>query len=154
MNVRIVTVGRAKPAGVQDLCDEFLRRIRRWSSVTWQALPETGYRPGQEAMALAREGDRILGAIGGDAFVVVLTPKGELIDSPELARRIAVWRERAKEMVFVVGGSLGVDERVIRRADWQWSLSPLTFPHALAQLLLAEQIYRGLSILAHHPYHK
>jgi 23S rRNA (pseudouridine1915-N3)-methyltransferase len=85
---------------------------------------------------------------------VVLDERGKSCSSVEFAKRIARWREEGDDVSFVIGGADGVARTLRERAHWLWSLSPLTLPHGLVRILLAEQIYRAASILGNHPYHR
>lgn len=87
-------------------------------------------------------------------FVVVLDVEGEQVDSMALARRIEDRLELGQAPTFVIGSSLGLSDDVKHRADWRWSLSPLTFSHDLALVMVAEQLYRAYTIAHGHPYHK
>jgi 23S rRNA (pseudouridine1915-N3)-methyltransferase len=85
---------------------------------------------------------------------VALDERGAALGTMDLVRRIERWRQAGRDVAFVVGGADGLPESVRRSADLAWSLSPLTLPHGLARVLLAEQLYRAVSILHNHPYHR
>ena len=103
----------------------------------------------------AKEGDRILKHLRDNATVVALAIEGKQLTSEQLAAHIAQWGLHAVSHVqFVIGGSLGLDPRVLTRADMLLSFSKMTFPHQLMRVILLEQVYRGFKINAHEPYHK
>lgn len=108
---------------------------------------------GTEA-ARRREGDRILRALPASPWIVALDERGEPWTTSALAQRLSGWLQGAREVALLVGGSEGLDPRCLERAEERWSLSPLTLPHALVRVIVAEQLYRGFSILSHHPYHR
>lgn len=136
------------------LAEEYLKRLKAGMPVAWEAVSEEPFKKGDESRALGKEAARLLDRIAADDFVVILDVQGQSLDSAALADRLEAWRRSAKNIVFVVGGSLGLDETVRARAQWRWSLSPLTFPHGLAHVLVSEQLYRAWTIVQGHPYHK
>jgi len=103
---------------------------------------------------LDAEGKRILAALPADCITVALDERGTLLSTMDLARRVARWREAARDVAFIVGGADGLAESVKKAAHLVWSLSPLTLPHGLARVALAEQLYRVDTILHNHPYHR
>jgi len=151
---RLITVGRPRDPRLAGLVEEYLKRMQPSVGLHWIVVPEEPFRKGGESHAREREQQRLLDRISAQDYVVLLDVVGDMVDSQELAKRLDHWRTSAKPWALVVGGSLGVGERVRARAQWRWSLSPLTLPHALAHLLVVEQIYRASTILAGHPYHK
>ncbi len=104
--------------------------------------------------ALLREARALLAAIGERDQVVLLDAGGRSWDSPSLARQLQGWREQARDVTLLIGGAAGVHASVSQRADLRWSLSPLTFPHMLVRVMVAEQLYRAWSLLNGHPYHR
>ena len=101
-----------------------------------------------------KEGDIILDWIGKEDYLVVLDERGKQLSSEGLANFIqARANTRTKQLVFLIGGAFGIDDAVIKRADFTWSLSPLVFPHQLVRLILAEQVYRACTILKNEKYH-
>ena len=106
-------------------------------------------------MIKAKEGDRILTAIKEDMYVIALAIEGKQLSSTELADKIDKLGISGKSSIaFVIGGSLGLDKRVLKRADYKLSFSPMTFPHQLMRVILLEQVYRSYRIIAGEPYHK
>ncbi len=151
----LLTVGTPSERAIAKAVGEYVHRLQPpfWE-LTWTVVGEVGYRRGQQEMARRQEGERILAKIPPRAFAVLLDVLGQEWTTEELLVEVGRWRGFGRPLVFVVGGSLGVDDAVKQRADVSWSLSRLTLPHALAQLLVAEQLYRIAMIEAHHPYHK
>lgn len=151
----LLTVGSPSDAHVRAALTNYLERMRPpfWE-LEWQTVKAVPYQRGEEARAKLKEGERLLARIGPPARMVLLDVAGTQWDTDEFLTSIRQWRDSGKPLIFVIGGSLGVDDRVRARADERWSLSRLTFPHGLAQLLVAEQLYRVATMDQGHPYHK
>jgi 23S rRNA (pseudouridine1915-N3)-methyltransferase len=109
---------------------------------------------GASERLLEREALRIEAALPKGAMRVVLDETGKAVSTRQLAQRMMQWREQGRDVVFVIGGADGAAARLKTAADWLWSLSPLTLPHGLVRVILAEQLYRAVSILGNHPYHR
>ncbi|WP_338055036.1 23S rRNA (pseudouridine(1915)-N(3))-methyltransferase RlmH [Sulfobacillus harzensis] len=150
---RLLTVGRPRDQRLAGLVAEYVKRLSPLG-LTWQTVAEVPFKRGQESISQIREGERLLARIGARDFVVLLDVKGEQVDSPGLAQHLERWRKLSRPITVVVGGSAGVSDAVQTRADWRWSLTPLTLPHGLAQVVVAEQLYRAWTIGQGHPYHK
>ncbi len=101
-----------------------------------------------------READAFRACLPRDAFVVCLDGEGEALSSEALAASLGRWEAAARPLAFLVGGAEGLDGSLLRTAEARLSLGPQTWPHMLARVMLAEQLYRGRSILAGHPYHR
>ena len=147
--IAIVAVGKLPADGPEArLVAGYLRRLP-WP-VRVVEVRESADRPDRRR----REGEALLAAIPDGATVVALDSGGTMPSSPSFAQRLALWRDRARELAFVIGGADGLDPAVLERADARLSLGPMTWPHALARVLVAEQLWRGASLLAGHPYHR
>ena len=106
-------------------------------------------------MIKAKEGERLLSCIKDDMYVIALAIDGKMLDSVELSEKIANLGISGKsDIAFVIGGSLGLDDKVLQRADYKLSFSKMTFPHQLMRVILLEQIYRSFRIMKNEPYHK
>jgi 23S rRNA (pseudouridine1915-N3)-methyltransferase len=149
----VIAIGHRMPAWVDSGFAEYAGRMPREARVELAAL-KAAPRGGPVKRILDAEGERILSALPADCVKVVLDERGNLVRTMELARRIARWRETGRDVAFIVGGADGLAESVKSSADFVWSLSPLTLPHGLARVVLAEQLYRAHSILHNHPYHR
>jgi 23S rRNA (pseudouridine1915-N3)-methyltransferase len=106
------------------------------------------------ARLVAQEGARIIAAIPKGDYVVALTERGKLWNTREFSSQLQGWQQSGQNISLLVGGPDGLAAAVLEKADQQWSLSPLTWPHPLVRVMLAEQIYRAWSLLSHHPYHR
>jgi 23S rRNA (pseudouridine1915-N3)-methyltransferase len=149
----VVAVGHRMPAWVDAGFTEYAARMPREARIDLVALKAPS-RAGPVPRALEQERDRITAALPAGCVKVVLDERGTLVSTAELAKRMARWRESGRDIAFIIGGADGQHESVKRAADFVWSLSPLTLPHGLARVLLAEQLYRAHSILHNHPYHR
>jgi 23S rRNA (pseudouridine1915-N3)-methyltransferase len=153
MKFLLFAVGHRMPAWVDAGFAEYAGRMPREARVKLTAL-KPAPRGGVVSRALDAEGSSILAALPRDCIKVVLDERGTLIDTAALARRIGHWQQDGRDVAFVIGGADGLAESVKKSADLVWSLSPLTLPHGLARVLLAEQLYRAVSLLHNHPYHR
>lgn len=106
------------------------------------------------ARAMHDEGERVLAALPKNAWVVALDGRGKPYTSEQLAERLAAWRQQGRDLAFLIGGPEGHATDVWARADERWAFGPMTLPHMLVRLLVAEQLYRACSILGNHPYHR
>ena len=159
MNIDIVCVGKVKERYLRDAIDEYRKRLSRFAKVDVievadEKTPEHASDT-LNAQIKEKEGERILKHLRDGAFVVALAIEGDQLTSEQLAARIAQWGlHGVSHLQFVIGGSLGLDPRVLRRANMPLSFSKMTFPHQLMRVILLEQIYRAFKINAHEPSHK
>ncbi len=159
MNITILCVGKLKEAFYKDAVSEYGKRLSRYASFR---ITEVEDEKTDEAASVketvlikAREGERLLKQIPEKAYVIALAIEGKAYDSVELAGRLEMLMNTGRsDLVFVIGGSLGLSEQVMQRADEKWSFSRLTFPHQLMRVILSEQLYRSFRIIHHEPYHK
>jgi 23S rRNA (pseudouridine1915-N3)-methyltransferase len=149
LRISIVAVGRARDGPERALYETYVGRLP-WAVRLVEVEPKGRY-PAAELKR--REAELLLKAAPEAALVVALDEKGRTVDSAAFAARLSRWRERT-ELAFLIGGADGLDESVRARADFMLSLGPMTWPHMLVRVLLAEQLWRGHSILMGHPYHR
>jgi 23S rRNA (pseudouridine1915-N3)-methyltransferase len=149
----VAAIGHRMPAWVDAAFAEYAGRMPRDARIELAAL-KPAPRGGDPGRALEAEGQRLLAALPKGCYRVALDERGVSFDTLELARRIARWRNAGRDVAFVIGGADGLAESVKKSTDLAWSLSPLTLPHGLARVLLVEQLYRAVSILHNHPYHR
>lgn len=159
IRLEIFAVGNLKEPWMRAGCEEYLKRMGLWSRACVTEIEEARLpkspSPAQIAGALEKEGQHILEKLPKNSRVVALCIEGKLMSSQELAASIARWAEQGTgEAAFIIGGSYGLSEAVKKRADLRLSMSPMTFPHQLARLMLCEQLYRAMSILGGAKYHK
>jgi 23S rRNA (pseudouridine1915-N3)-methyltransferase len=147
----ILAVGRLR-SYYRDACDDYLRRLRRYARVEEHEVRETaGAGPG---VGRRRDDAALLERAPEGATLVALAREGSAWTSRELAGKLERWRDAARPLVLVIGGSHGLGPAVLERAAARWSLGPLTLPHELARVVVVEQMYRGFTILGREPYHK
>ena len=158
MSMTVLAVGRLREKPFREMADEYLKRLSRFGKVREievADLPEGSGSPAEEARIREREGEELLSRIRPGDHVVALTIGGRKFDSPGISRRLGELRLSGESsLVFVIGGSLGLGENLLRRADEEWSMSDMTFPHQLARVMLLEQLYRAEKIAAGERYHK
>jgi 23S rRNA (pseudouridine1915-N3)-methyltransferase len=157
MNVLVLAVGKLKEDWQKAACREYLKRLTRYGNyevveVSDQPEPERAS-AAQVAQVLEKEGRELLRRIRPDDRVVALCIDGKAPDSVGLARMLEGWAD-GRRLVLVIGGSLGLSDEVLARAEARLSFSNLTFPHPLMRVILLEQLYRSARILVGQRYHK
>lgn len=159
MKITIIAVGKIKEKFYQDAAAEYSKRLGRYCrleiiQVADEKTPD-GASEALEAQIKEKEGERILSNIKDGSFVIALAIEGTMLDSEGLAEKIEKWGVSGiSQLVFVIGGSLGLSKAVLSRADYKLSFSKMTFPHQLMRVILLEQIYRSYRIIQGEPYHK
>ena len=159
MSMTVIAVGKMKEKPYRAMADEYLKRLSRFGKmeeIELNDLPEpVNSSPAIEKQIKDKEGEMILAKIRPGDYVIAMTIPGKQWDSPGLSEHIDTLMERGNSsIVFVIGGSLGLSDEVVRRAQLKLSFSPMTFPHQLARIMLLEQTYRALKIAAGERYHK
>ena len=155
MRVRLIAVGTRPPAWVSQGYEEYARRLGSKLKLTLVQIEPGRRRAGQDPRpAIEAEGRKILAAVHPGEFVVALDEHGRQLATRAFADWLTARMHSGQDLAFLVGGPDGFAPEVRARANLLLSLSPLTLPHALVRVVLAEQLYRALSILAHHPYHR
>lgn len=159
MKITLVTVGKIKEKFYSEAVLEYQKRLSRYCKldiiqVADEKTPDQASEA-EERMIKEKEGERILSQIKDGAYVVALAIEGRMLDSVELAEKIdKLGIGGVSQIVFVIGGSLGLADSVMKRADDKLSFSKMTFPHQLMRVILLEQIYRSYRIICKQPYHK
>ena len=159
MQIRVIAVGKIKEKFLQDGIAEYEKRLRPYVKLQVVELADEK-RPQQaspaiELASMEKEGERILAATPEGSFVIALDVNGKSWSSGDLAASFREWELSGKnQLAFVIGGDLGLSPAVLARSDMRLSLSPMTFTHPMARLLLLEQVYRAFRILRGEPYHK
>ena len=154
MRVRVIAIGTRMPTWVRSACDEYLRRLRGGLAVALTEIEPAPRRAGGAGQAVAREGERLLAALLPSDHVIVLDERGRELTTRELAGWLGSRMQQGEDLAFLIGGPDGLAAGVRSRGDLTLALSRLTLPHALARVLLCEQLYRAHCILANHPYHR
>ena len=159
MKITILCVGKVKEKYFTGAIDEYAKRLSRYCKleiveVADEKTPD-GASTALEEQIKQKEGERLLKYIPEDAYVCVLAIEGKQLTSEQLSEKIGELGVRGvSHIVFVIGGSLGLWDAVVKKADFLLSFSKMTFPHQLMRVVLLEQIYRGYRILQGEPYHK
>jgi 23S rRNA (pseudouridine1915-N3)-methyltransferase len=158
VKLRIVALGHRMPQWINAGFEDYARRMPREMPLTLTEL-KPGPRSdkpsaGDITRILEQEAQRIEAALPKGALAIVLDETGKTATTQQLADRIVRWREAGRDVAFVIGGADGTAVRLKKSAEWLWSLSPLTLPHGLVRVVLAEQLYRAVSIIGNHPYHR
>lgn len=161
MKLSVVAVGHRMPGWIDSGFNEYAKRMPREMPLSLIELkPEPRHdEPSAATVAqiVEKEAQRIEAALhksAKDTIKVVLDETGKTVTTVQLSQRITGWRDGGRDVAFVIGGADGTAPRLKSGADWLWSLSPLTLPHGLVRVILAEQLYRAVSILNNHPYHR
>jgi 23S rRNA (pseudouridine1915-N3)-methyltransferase len=155
VKIHFWSVGKAHESYVKEGVEIFTKRISHYYTVEWKLIPSVKNAQGLSIEELKKaESEIILNLLKPDDILVVLDEKGKQLTSEQLAELLqANANKSAKNMVFLIGGAFGVDPKIIKRANYVWSLSQLIFPHQLVRLILAEQVYRACTILRNEKYH-
>ena len=159
MRITIVTVGKVKEKFYRDAIAEYVKRLGRYCTleileVADEKTPDAASEAMEEEIR-RKEGERILKQIRDDMFVITLEIGGKMLSSEELAQKIdGLGLSGRSSIAFVIGGSIGLGQEVLRRSDFALSFSRMTFPHQLMRVILLEQIYRSYRIIHGEPYHK
>ena len=159
MKITILCVGKVKEKFYRDAIEEFSKRLSRYCKL--EIIEVADEKTQEEASEIEirivkdKEGERLIKNIKEDAYVVCLCIDGKQLDSEELSEKIEQIGIQGKSHVyFIIGGSLGLADIVVKRADFKLSFSKMTFPHQLMRVILLEQIYRAYRIMNNEPYHK
>ncbi|MFB3163749.1 23S rRNA (pseudouridine(1915)-N(3))-methyltransferase RlmH [Neobacillus sp. 179-C4.2 HS] len=159
MNISIITVGKLKEKYLKLGIDEYLKRLNAYAKV--EVVEVADEKAPEELSELEmiqvkqKEGERILAKISQDTYVIALAINGKMQSSEELADTLDKLATYGKSKIaFIIGGSLGLSDEVLKRSNEQLSFSKMTFPHQLMKLILVEQIYRAYRINRGEPYHK
>lgn len=154
MKITIVAVGLRQPSWADSAVSDYLGRFPKDWSVTVKAVkPEQ--RAGQSTANIMRiEAERIRAAIPHNSLIIAMDERGKDLNTMDFAKKIQTWRNTGESLCFLIGGADGLDPELKAQAQMLLRLSSMTLPHAMARVLLAEQIYRAFSILTNHPYHR
>lgn len=155
MRLQVLAVGDGPPAWARAACADYCSRVRAPFRLELRRLAATGRRPGPNpAQAMAAEAKALRAATAAGSLTVALDLAGQAWSTEDLAGKLGSWSQTGQPVSFWIGGPDGLDAGLIAAADLRWSLSRLTLPHALAQVVVTEQLYRAWSLLQGHPYHR
>lgn len=155
MRLRLLSPAGRAPTWVEEGFADYARRLPRDCRLELEELPLGRRGKGiPPARAIEEERDRLLARLDADELVVALDERGKAPDSTGLAEWLSAWMAEGRDVALLMGGPDGLHPDCLQRASQRWSLSPLTLPHGLVRVVVAEQIYRAWSILQGHPYHR
>lgn len=155
MRLVLLAIGQKMPAWITTGFDDYARRLPSHLKLELVERPASAWATrGDIARSVREEADTLRAAIPKGAWVVALDERGGPWSTPQLAERLAEWQQGGRDVALLVGGPDGLEDSLRANADQRWSLSPLTLPHPLVRVLVAEQLYRAWSILSGHPYHR
>ena len=155
MRARLIAVGERMPDWVADGFDEYRKRLSRELPLDLVEIRLGARGKGRDpARAIADEGAAVRAALPKDVHIVALDGRGTAWSSEQLAAELKRWRMEGRDLAFLIGGPDGHAADVLSNAHQRWSLGPLTLPHMLVRLVVAEQLYRAVTMLAGHPYHR
>lgn len=159
MKFQIITVGKLKEKYLKDGIAEYLKRLQRYADVEIIEVADeqtpNNASVAEEEQIKEIEGDRIRKYIKDDTYLIALAIEGQAVTSEQLAHKIEQLALSGKSHItLLIGGSLGLDKKLLQRADYLLSFSKMTFPHQLMRLILVEQLYRSYRIIKGEPYHK
>lgn len=154
MRLTLFAVGQRMPGWISEGFTDYTRRLKPRLPIELVEIPAGKRGSGDVSRAMAEEGRRLLSAIRPGDHVVALDERGRMRTSIDLSRWLGERLMAGNDLSFLIGGADGFAPEVLARAQERWSLSPLTLPHALVRVLFAEQIYRAVTLLDGHPYHR
>lgn len=157
--ISLLCVGKIKEKYLKDGIGEYAKRLGRYCKLDIIEVPDEKTPDGAsqtvEEQIKNLEGDKLMKHIRDDDYVIALAIDGKMLDSVELSKKMEQLAVSGiSHLVFVIGGSLGLSDSILKRADYKLSFSKMTFPHQLMRMILLEQIYRGYRIMKGEPYHK
>ena len=155
MKLLLWSIGKPHDKELKAAIDQFTQRCNNYFSVDWNIIaPPKNAGSMSEAELKRKEGEIILNLLEKGDYLVALDERGKQLSSEALAEFINTrTNESVRRLIFLIGGAYGIDEAVLKAAQFKWSLSNLTFPHQLVRLILAEQLYRSFTILRNEKYH-
>lgn len=159
MHITIIAIGKLKEKYLRDGINEYLKRLQSYAKVEIIELADEkepyNASAAEEEQIKIKEGERIKAKIKPDSYLIALAIEGKQFTSPALAQKIdSLASSGNSHLTFVIGGSLGLSDEILKSADLLLSFSELTFPHQLMRMILLEQIYRSFRIIKGEPYHK
>ena len=160
LNIQIIAIGTRMPDWIDQGVKEYLKRIPRGVKLNLVEINASHRSSGAKNKGIpsetARESEAelILQKVQGVDRVIALDERGKSVPTKELAVFLDDLQMQAMSLAFIIGGPDGLSDKVLKRANLRWSLSQMTFPHALVRVILVEQVYRALMINANHPYHR
>jgi 23S rRNA (pseudouridine1915-N3)-methyltransferase len=155
MEVHVLAIESSRPAWAKEAFDSYASRFNRTININWKGIkPVKRTANSDTETTIYKEGQLLLSAISNKGPIVSLDKTGKIFDTLGFKRKFDNWSGRSNEINFLIGGPDGLSKECLQKSDENWSLSNLTFPHAIVPVIVAEQIYRIWSINQNHPYHR
>lgn len=155
MKIRLLTITHKIPSWIQEGYEDYAKRLPPTCALELIEIAAEKRTPHADLKRLTqREGEKMLAAIKPHHRIIALHVQGTLWSTEDLVEQLTHWQQDGRHIDLLVGGPEGLAASCLQKAEQRWSLSPLTFPHILVRLIIAEQIYRAWSVLNQHPYHR
>jgi len=155
MLIRVLAIGNKMPAWVDAGYKEYAKRFPPSCQLELVEIPPEKRSKHSDIQRITdREGEKLLSLIKPGSHVIALEVKGQSWSTEQLASHLKNWHQQGRNIDLLIGGPDGLAQSCLQKAETKWSLSPLTLPHPLVRILLAEQLYRALTLLQNHPYHR
>lgn len=154
MNISVLSIGKMRFSPYRAAADEYLKRLKHYVNIQEIELKSEASPKLSEAQIREKESRQFMELVAPSTFMFVLDERGKLMNSVQFSEVVGRLLSQSQEMAFLIGGAYGHHEVLRQRANLVFGLSPLTFPHELARVLVYEQIYRAMTILKNEPYHK
>jgi len=154
MLLRLIAAGTKLPQWMNEGVSDYAARLKGEYKFDLVEIPLGQRSSGDNARAISKEGERMLASLAGKPYVVALQVTGKALSTEQLAKFLEARSHEGRDIAFCIGGPEGLAPEVDARADLRWSLSPLTLPHGLARVVVAEALYRAVSVIKGLPYHR
>ncbi len=155
MNITLLAIGTKMPKWVNEGYQEYARRLGRDCNLTLNEIPSPRKSNSEDSASVCRkEGELLLAAVPKGAYVLALDEHGKPQSTRSVADKLRHLKENPQPLALLIGGADGLSDQVLSQCNEKWSLSKMTFPHAMVRVIVAEQIYRAISLLNNHPYHR
>jgi 23S rRNA (pseudouridine1915-N3)-methyltransferase len=155
MRIRLLTITHKSPSWIQEGYEEYAKRLPSTCALELIEIPAEKRTANADLKRITdKEGEKMLAMIKPNHLVIALDIKGKLWSTEQLSDQLAHWLQGGRNIDLLIGGPEGLAPQCLEKAEQKWSLSPLTFPHIIVRLIVAEQIYRAYSMLQQHPYHR
>lgn len=155
MQIKLITIGTRMPKWITEGYENYVKRLPKDYSLKLIEIPAKKRHKGVSIEKLLREeGQQLLAVTSPQDQIIALERTGTPISTQTLSKKLETWHHQTQNISLLVGGPEGLSTECLQKSREIWSLSPLTLPHGLVRIIVAEQIYRAWSILSHHPYHR
>lgn len=155
MEITLCAIGTKMPKWIEQGYQEYARRLGHGYALKLKEIPTPRQSKSQDSDSIRRkEGELLLASVPKTAYTIALDEKGKMQSTRSVANRMLQLHELSRPLALLIGGADGLSDQVRSQSDELWSLSRLTFPHALVRVIVAEQIYRSISLINNHPYHR